>query len=122
MGLLDMFTGRKEDKCVVHQEVQCPNCKAKFEIREDVERCPSCGVHVDLILTKKCPNCETRNGIFAVKCARCGYDFCAEKYRAESEKKKKYKCPYCEYKADYMFDVCPLCSTKIYWAGGPNLD
>ena len=115
MGLLDMIFGKKRERCVVHQKVKCPNCKREFELTEDVDRCPWCGVHVELLFVKRCPNCGERNNIFAVKCERCGYDFCAEKYRMEKEKRLKYRCPFCGFRADYMFDRCPQCGARIYW-------
>lgn len=106
MGLLDVLLGKEANP--KGGKAKCPGCGA--EVTLDMERCPSCGVHIKSMFRKKCPKCEELNELDAERCAKCRYDFAVELARA---KKTVYVCPICGYKADYYMLRCPSCNTRF---------
>jgi len=112
MGLLDILKGlfgKNEKPWYASKKYKCPNC-GYFPITLDMKRCPKCGVRIGSMFKKKCPKCKTNNDLDAKVCIKCGYNF----DEAEGKSKKTiYKCPNCGYEADYLFDVCPVCGTRM---------
>lgn len=106
MGLLDVLLGKESNP--KGRKAKCPGCGA--EVMLDMERCPSCGVHIKSMFRKKCPKCEELNELDAERCTKCRYDFAVELARA---KKTVYVCPICGYKADYYMLRCPSCNARF---------
>ena len=109
MGLLELLSGIFKRK--PHKEIQasCPKCKAKVNL--GMERCPSCGTHIESMFRIKCPKCEHLNGVNATSCEKCGYNFI--EYKVPSGGKVQYRCPICGYVADYYMTYCPSCGVKF---------
>lgn len=106
--MLDLFKNVLKPKPYAERKAKCPKCKA--ELKLGMERCPSCGTHVESMFRISCPKCEQPNPLDANKCSKCGYSFLASK---TGSGKVKYTCPICGYVADYFMLSCPACGVKF---------
>ncbi|MFH1307041.1 MAG: zinc ribbon domain-containing protein [Candidatus Micrarchaeota archaeon] len=111
MGLADLiggiFGGRKEGRPKI--KAKCPKCKA--DVDTSMERCPSCGTHIDLMFRIKCPECGAANKLDEKECHDCKAKLYDEKEPVR--KKTRYVCPICGYRADYYMLKCPACETRF---------
>ena len=108
MGFFDLLSNVLKPKPHADRKAKCPMCKA--DVMLGMERCPSCGTHIDSMFRIECPKCKTANGLKADKCSKCGYPLSDQ--RAPSGK-EQYRCPMCGYVADYYMMSCPACGVRF---------
>jgi len=108
MGMLDLISGALKPKPHADRKAKCPKCKADVVL--GMERCPSCGTHIDSMFRIECPKCKTANDLSAQKCTKCGYELAEQ---AAPPGKEQYRCPMCGYVADYYMMSCPSCGVKF---------
>ena len=89
-------------------QLKCPKCKAELTL--GMERCPSCGTHVESMFRIECPKCKTANELKAERCTKCGYELVPKRVPAGRE---QYRCPLCGYVANYDMLSCPSCGVKF---------
>ena len=77
-----------------------------------MERCPSCGTHIDSMFRIQCPKCNEANDLNAEKCKKCGTSLVAQQAPGGTGK-TQYRCPLCGYVADYYMASCPSCGVKF---------
>ncbi|HII53715.1 hypothetical protein AUJ13_05365 [Candidatus Micrarchaeota archaeon CG1_02_49_24] len=109
MGLLEMIKevwGRNKNERQFRDPLKCPNCGAKVDPNKD--RCMACGVRLTSMFKLICPECKSENEFTAARCVKCKFDF-----GAASTQKTIYRCPICNYEADYYMLVCPACNTRF---------
>jgi predicted RNA-binding Zn-ribbon protein involved in translation (DUF1610 family) len=109
MGLLDLIAGILKRKPHASLKAKCPKCGA--DVLLGMERCPSCGTHIESMFRIECPKCKTANEITAEKCKNCGEPLIEQKL--PSGGKMQYICPRCGYTADYYMTSCPSCGVKF---------
>ena len=111
MGLVKLFLDsffRRQEKPSI--PAKCPKCKAP--VNTTMERCPSCGTHIDAMFRLKCPDCGTANKLDARECEKCKHSF----YAPPPERapgKTMFICPICGYRADFYMTSCPACNTRF---------
>ena len=108
MGLLELVKNAVKFKPYAERKAKCPKCKA--EIKLGMERCPSCGTHVESMFRLECPKCKESSPLRSEKCSNCGYSFVEQKVPSG---KVSYRCPICGYVADYFMLSCPACGVKF---------
>jgi len=112
MGLGEIFSGMVKNltggKPHENRKAKCPKCKADLTL--GMERCPSCGTHVESMFRIECPKCKTANDLKAERCTKCGYELVQQKVPSG---RQQYRCPICGYLADYYMLSCPSCGVKF---------
>lgn len=108
MGLLDIISGAFRPKPHADRKAKCPKCKG--DVTLGMERCPSCGTHIESMFRIECPKCKTANNLNAEKCSKCGYDLGGGQAPSRGT---QYRCPICGYVADYYMLSCPACGTRF---------
>ncbi len=111
MGLLSMLRETLQRSASGKKQVlkaQCPKCKAPVDT--SMERCPSCGTHIESMFRLECPDCHTQNPLKAERCSKCGRVLLPPPAQPA---KSYYTCPICGYKADYYMLSCPSCGTRF---------
>ena len=109
MGIVDLLSGLFQRKPHADTKAKCPKCGA--EVTLGMERCASCGTHIDSMFRIECPKCKTANELTAEKCKNCGTALVEQKVPAGG--KEQYRCPRCGYVADYFMLSCPACGVKF---------
>jgi len=109
MGLAELLSGIFRAKPHADRKAKCPKCGA--DVKLGMERCPSCGTHIDSMFKIQCPKCNEANDLSAVKCKKCGYGLVGQS--APSGGKEQYRCPICGYVADYYMLSCPACGVRF---------
>ncbi|MCX6772567.1 MAG: zinc ribbon domain-containing protein, partial [Candidatus Micrarchaeota archaeon] len=70
MAIKDLLTGVLKNRAGIKphadRKAKCPKCKADLTL--GMERCPSCGTHVESMFRIECPKCKTANDLKATKC------------------------------------------------------
>jgi predicted RNA-binding Zn-ribbon protein involved in translation (DUF1610 family) len=108
MGILDLLGNIIKPKAHSNIESKCPKCGTPVNM--GMERCPSCGVHIESMFRIECPKCKAANDLKAEKCTKCGYALIAP---PSTGGKTQYRCPLCGYSADYYMLSCPACGVKF---------
>ena len=108
MGFFDLVSNALKPKPHADRKAKCPKCKADVVL--GMERCPSCGTHIDSMFRIECPKCKTANDLKAEKCSKCAYPLSES---AQPPGKEQYRCPMCGYVADYYMLSCPACGVKF---------
>ncbi len=108
MGFLDLVSNALRPKPHADRKAKCPKCNADVVL--GMERCPSCGTHIDSMFRIECPKCKTANDLKAEKCSKCGYALAEQRAPGGKE---QYRCPMCGYVADYYMMSCPSCGVKF---------
>ena len=108
MGLLDLISSAIKPKPYANRKAKCPKCSADVVL--GMERCPSCGTHIDSMFRIECPKCKAANDLKAEKCSNCGHSLSES---AQQPGKQSYRCPMCGYVADYYMMSCPSCGVKF---------
>ena len=109
MGLLDLISGALKSKPHASRKAKCPKCKS--DVTLGMERCPTCGTHIESMFRIECPKCKAANGLGAVKCEKCGYGLTSQQVPPSG--KTQYRCPLCGYVADYYMMSCPSCGVRF---------
>jgi len=109
MGIMEIVSGLFKGKPHAHTKAKCPKCKA--EVTLGMERCQSCGTHIDSMFRIECPKCKAANELSATKCEKCGYGLVGQ--QVPSAGKEQYRCPMCGYVADYYMMSCPACGVRF---------
>ena len=107
MGLFDLISNAIKPKPHADRKAKCPKCGADLTL--GMERCPSCGTHVESMFRIECPKCKTANDLNAEKCVKCAYPLAGK----PAPGKEQYRCPLCGYVADYYMMSCPSCGVKF---------
>ncbi|MCC7570523.1 zinc ribbon domain-containing protein [Candidatus Micrarchaeota archaeon] len=100
-------------------KLKCIVCD--YDLTGKEQKCPNCDTPLDSMFTKECPKCHYENMWSAKKCQQCGTDIENEPPSGTEIKKKEvfqedkllYRCPICGFKADYPFNVCPVCGQEL---------
>ena len=108
MGFLDLISKGLKGSPYADKKAKCPKCKADLVL--GMERCLSCGTHVESMFRIECPKCKTANDLKAQKCSNCGYELISQ---AAPPSKQEYRCPMCGYVANYYMMSCPSCGVKF---------
>ena len=108
MGLFDLISNALKPKPHADRKAKCPKCGAELVL--GMERCPSCGTHVESMFRIECPKCKAPNALKAEKCEKCGYPLTEQR---APRGKEQYRCPMCGYVADYYMMSCPACGVKF---------
>lgn len=108
MGLLELISNAIRPKRHADRKAKCPKCGSVLNL--SMERCPSCGTHVELMFRIECPRCKAANALKADKCIKCGYSFVEH---GPVPGKEQYECPICGYVADYYMMSCPSCGVEF---------
>ncbi len=108
MGMLDLISDALRPKPHAKMKAKCPKCKADLVL--GMERCPSCGTHVESMFRIKCPKCDTANDLKAEKCSNCGHSLVEQRAPPSQQ---QYRCPMCGYVANYYMVSCPACGVKF---------
>jgi DNA-directed RNA polymerase subunit RPC12/RpoP len=108
MGFFDLVSSALKPKPHADRKAKCPKCNADVSL--GMERCPSCGTHIESMFRIECPKCKTANDLKAEKCSKCAYPLTEQRAPAGKE---QYRCPMCGYVADYYMMSCPACGVKF---------
>ena len=108
MGFFDLVSSALKPKPHADRKAKCPKCSA--DVTLGMERCPSCGTHIDSMFRIECPKCKTANDLNAEKCSKCAYPLTEQRAPASKE---QYRCPMCGYVADYYMMSCPACGVRF---------